>query len=202
MINVVIFYSSLSVFVEMFQSFEWDPEHKWKQDFICFFSSLILGFSSTITLPSPSEMALSEAGQGLTIFLKFCLPERVGRLILYCSKNGEINQCVLHSSSGESCKPRCLPLVLITQGIGVSWTRLSFCLFIYSLWKSPVQEKTSPVLGINSFIASQCIKAHCGRWLPFLATNHLEIATDPWSFLEQNTSNSKPPLIYSWLVLY
>lgn len=127
-------------------------------------------------------MALSEAWQFLTVFQKFCLPEGGWEADPVLQQEWG-NKSVLHISSGESCKPRCLHLVVVTHMIlGYSGSRLSYCLFTDSLCKSSVQEKTSPVLGINCLTASQCFKAHCGKRLPFPATSHLEIATDPWSF--------------------
>lgn len=49
------------MFVENFQCFKFVLEQKGKRGFICFFSSVILGFSSTIIPPVP--MALLKAQQ-------------------------------------------------------------------------------------------------------------------------------------------
>ena len=59
-------------FVENIQCFELVLEQKWKQDFLYFFSSIILWFSGMIILPSPSEMFFSETRQFLILSSNSC----------------------------------------------------------------------------------------------------------------------------------
>lgn len=121
-------------FVENFQCFELVLEQKWKQGLLCFFSSIILWFSGMIILPSPSETLLSETWQFLTLSsYRLSLPERAQRRILPCCKNGEINHNVCCTpAQGRACKPRCLPLVLVTRDLRVLIKPI-FQLFTYIL---------------------------------------------------------------------
>lgn len=95
-IPCVLIPPSLFMFVENFQCFELVLEQKWKQRFICFFSSIIVGLSSTLILPSPSEMALSEPSQFLTVIQK-----GLGGRSCIAAKMGNKSVCAPHQLRGE-----------------------------------------------------------------------------------------------------
>lgn len=167
-----------SVFVENFQCFKLFWSRNESKASSASLAAWAWGSPAQLSPSSPSEVAFSEARQFLTVIHEFCLPERVGRLILPCSKWENKSVCAPYQFRTE------LQTEVFASSPGHtgghSWNRLLCCFLIYSLCKPSVQEKTSPVLGINCFIASQSIKSHCAKWLPFLATSNLEIATDPF----------------------
>lgn len=116
---------------------------------------------------------------------------------------GNKSQRVLHASSGQSMQTEMSASRPGHTGPqGTHQTNFS-AVYVYTAFVNlSLQEHTSCIPGIKCFIASQCIKAQCWKWLHFLATSDLETATELCSFLSKVPPSSKLPLLYLWLVLY
>lgn len=96
---------------------------------------------------------------------------------------GNKSQCVLHASSGESVQTEMSASSPGHTGPqGTHQTNFSAVYLYMAFVNHSLQENTSCILGIKCFIAFQCIKAQCWKWLCFFATTNWKTATEPCSY--------------------